>query len=375
MRIRAAVLEQMGAEAPYADSKPLVVQEIDLEGPGKGEVLVKIEAAGICHSDLSVINGDRPRPTPMVLGHEAAGVVVETGEDVDDLEAGDHVVFVFMPSCGHCLPCAEGRPALCEPGAVHNTVGDLLTGHRRLSRNGEPVNHHMGVSAFAEYTTASRRSIVKVDRDIPLDIAAVFGCAVLTGAGAVINTAKVMPGTRTAVVGPGGVGLASVLAAVAAGAEQIVAVDMQQDKLDFAKTLGATDTFLASDPDVVAKIKEATSGGVDVAAELAGSVKALELTYSIARRGGTAVTAGLPHPSAMLSFPAISLVAEEKTLRGSYIGSCVPVRDLPRYMGLYKRGRLPVDKLVTHHLPLDDINVGMDRLANGSAIRQIVEFG
>lgn len=375
MRIRAAVLEQMGAEAPYADSKPLVVQEVDLEGPGKGEVLVKIEAAGICHSDLSVINGDRPRPTPMVLGHEAAGVVVETGEDVDDLVAGDHVVFVFMPSCGHCLPCCEGRPALCEPGAEHNTAGDLLSGARRLSKNGRPINHHVGVSAFAEYTTVSRRSVVKFDRDIPFDIAALFGCAVLTGAGAVINTADVTPGMRAAVVGLGGVGLASLLAAVASGAEQIVAVDMQQDKLDFARKLGATDTFLANDPDVVAKVKEATSGGVDVAAEMAGSAKALELTYAIARRGGTAVTAGLPHPSAMLSIPAISLVAEEKTLRGSYIGSSVPSRDLPRLMALYKRGRLPVDKLVTHHLPLDDINVGMDRLANGSAIRQIVNFG
>jgi alcohol dehydrogenase len=365
----------MGAEAPYADSKPLVVQEVDLEGPGKGEVLVKIEAAGICHSDLSVINGDRPRPTPMVLGHEAAGVVVETGEDVDDLVAGDHVVFVFMPSCGHCLPCCEGRPALCEPGAEHNTAGDLLSGARRLSKNGRPINHHVGVSAFAEYTTVSRRSVVKFDRDIPFDIAALFGCAVLTGAGAVINTADVTPGMRAAVVGLGGVGLASLLAAVASGAEQIVAVDMQQDKLDFARKLGATDTFLANDPDVVAKVKEATSGGVDVAAEMAGSAKALELTYAIARRGGTAVTAGLPHPSAMLSIPAISLVAEEKTLRGSYIGSSVPSRDLPRLMALYKRGRLPVDKLVTHHLPLDDINVGMDRLANGSAIRQIVNFG
>ncbi len=374
MKVRAAVLENTEASAPYGVSKPLVVQEVDLEGPGRGEVLVKIEAAGICHSDLSVINGDRPRPTPMVLGHEAAGVVVETGAGVDDLEAGDHVIFVFVPSCGHCGPCCEGRPALCEPGALHNTAGELLSGERPFSKNGQPINHHVGVSAFAEYTTVSRRSLVKIDREIPLDIAAVFGCAVLTGAGAVINTAAVKPGQRAAVVGLGGVGLAALLAAVASGAEQIVAVDMQQDKLDFAMKLGATDAFRADDPEVVAKVKEATSGGVDVAAEMAGSAKALELAYAIARRGGTAVTAGLPHPSAMLSIPAISLVAEEKTLRGSYIGSSVPSRDLPRLLGLYGRGRLPVDRLVTHHLKLDEINEGMDRLASGAAIRQIVGF-
>ena len=167
MKIKAAVLNRMGVEAPYAQSKPLSVEEVELDPPGHGEVLVKVAAAGLCHSDLSVINGDRPRPTPMVLGHEAAGVVEEFGPGVDDLEKGDHVIMVFVPSCGHCLPCAEGRPALCEPGAAANTAGTLLSGARRLHRHGSDVHHHIGVSAFAEYATVSRRSLVKIDRELP----------------------------------------------------------------------------------------------------------------------------------------------------------------------------------------------------------------
>ena len=191
MKIRAAILNAIGAKAPYAESKPLTIEEVELQGPGHGEVLVKIGAAGLCHSDLSVINGDRPRPMPMALGHEAAGVIEEVGEGITDLKRGDHVVLVFVPSCGHCGPCAEGRPALCEPGAAANGAGTLLSGGRRLSRNGEAINHHLGCSVFAEYATVSRRSVVKIDRELPLDEAALFGCAVLTGVGAVVNTAQV----------------------------------------------------------------------------------------------------------------------------------------------------------------------------------------
>src|ERR1043166_1542944 len=191
MKIKAAVLNKMGVEAPYAQSKPLAIEEVELDDPGRGEVLVKIGAAGLCHSDLSVIDGNRPRPTPMVLGHEAASVVERLGPGVDDLKVGDHVVMVFVPSCGHCSPCAEGRPALCEPGAVANGQGTLLSGARRLARGGEAVNHHLGCSVFAESATVSRRSIVKIDPSVPLHEAALFGCAVLTGVGAVVNTAKV----------------------------------------------------------------------------------------------------------------------------------------------------------------------------------------
>ncbi len=372
MKIKAAVLNKMGATAPYVQSLPLSIDDVEIEGPGHGEVLVRVSAAGLCHSDLSVINGDRPRPTPMALGHEAAGVVEELGPGVDDLKKGDHVVMVFVPSCGTCLPCAEGRPALCEPGATANGQGTLLSGARRLKRDGQPLHHHLGISAFADYATVSRRSLVKIDSDLPLDEAALFGCAVLTGVGAVVNTAKVSPGSTVAVVGLGGVGLASVLGAGASGASRIVAVGLTDNKLQVAKELGATDTFNASSEGVIEQIRAATSGGVDFAFELAGSVKAMELAYKITRRGGTTVTAGLPPPDHNFTIPHVNLVAEERTVKGSYLGTCVPVRDLPRYIALYKRGRLPVNRLLTGRLKLDQINEGFDRLNEGKAIRQVV---
>jgi alcohol dehydrogenase len=374
MKIKAAVLNAMGVAPPYADSKPLSIEELDLEGPGHGELLVRIGAAGLCHSDLSVINGDRPRPMPMVLGHEAAGIVEEIGPGIDDLKKGDHVVLVFVPSCGHCLPCAQGRPALCEPGAAANTAGTLLSGARRLRRNGSTINHLLGCSSFAEYATVSRRSLIKIDPDLPLNEAALFGCAVLTGVGAVLNTAKVSPGSTVAVVGLGGVGFASLLGANVAGARQIVAIDVLQDKLTMAKRLGASDTFSAAEADCVEKVRAATQGGVDFAFEMAGSVKALELAYKITRRGGTTVTAGLPPPTHTLPLPVVNLVAEERTVKGSYVGGCVPLRDLPRYVALYRQGRLPVDRLMTGRLSLSDINAGFDRLREGKAVRQVVEF-
>jgi alcohol dehydrogenase len=374
MKIKAAVLDAMGAKEPYAETKPLAIGELELEGPGAGEILIRIAAAGLCHSDLSVINGDRPRPMPMALGHEAAGVVEELGEGVTDLKRGDHVVLVFVPSCGHCLPCAEGRPALCEPGAAANGAGTLLGGSRRLRRNGEIVNHHLGCSAFAEYATVSRRSAVKIDPELPLDEAALFGCAVLTGVGAVVNTAQVRAGDSVAVIGLGGVGLASLLGARASGARQIVAVDLSDDKLNLAKNLGATHAFNAGDPDCMEQIRQTTSGGVDYAFELAGSVKALELAYKITRRGGTTVTAGLPPPTATFPLPVVHLVAEERTLKGSYIGTCVPSRDLPRYIELYRQGRLPVDRLMSGKMKLEEINHGFDLLHEGKAVRQMVVF-
>ena len=374
MKIRGAVLNAMGAQPPYTQSKPLSIEELRLEPPQRGEVLVRIAAAGLCHSDLSVINGDRPRPTPMLLGHEAAGVVEQCGEGVDDLVPGDHVVLVFVPSCGHCMPCAEGRPALCVPGAASNGAGTLFGGQYRLHRNGDRVHHHMGCSAFADHAVVSRNSLVKIDREVPLDEAALFGCAVLTGVGAVVNTARVPMGATVAVIGLGGVGLAAVLGAVAAGASRIVAVDLAPDKREFAMRIGATDAFDAAAPEAVETIREATGGGVEYAFEFAGSVKAMELAYRITRRGGMTVTAGLPHPTATFAIPQTHLVAEERTVKGSYIGTCVPSRDLPRFVALYRQGRMPVDRLLTHRLALDDINAGFERLREGRAIRQVVVF-
>jgi alcohol dehydrogenase len=374
MKIKAAVLNKMGVQPPYAKSKPLAIEEVELDDPGHGEVLVKIAAAGLCHSDLSVIEGNRPRPTPMVLGHEAAGVVEKLGPGVDDLEVGDHAVMVFVPSCGHCLPCAEGRPALCEPGAAANGAGTLLSGQRRLHRNDAEVHHHLGVSAFAEYATVSRHSLVKIEKGLPLDEAALFGCAVLTGVGAVINTAKVSAGASVAVIGLGGVGLSSLLGAVAVGARRIVAVDLSDDKLGLARQLGATDTFNPGNANVIEEIRSATGGGVEFAFEMAGSVRAMELAYKITHRGGTTVTAGLPPPDHTFALPQVNLVAEERTVKGSYIGTCVPTRDLPRYIELYRRGRLPVDRLMSARLKPEEINLGFDRLREGKAVRQVVTF-
>lgn len=374
MKIKAAVLQAMGATSPYAVSRPLRIEEIDLAPPGPDEVLIKIAAAGLCHSDLSVINGDRPRPMPMALGHEAAGVVQELGAGVTDLQVGDHVVVVFVPSCGHCAPCAEGRPALCEPGAAANGAGTLLSGARRLTRDGEVVNHHLGCSVFAEYATVSRHSVIKIDPTVPLDEAALFGCAVLTGVGAVVNTAQVRVGASVAVIGLGGVGLAALIGAHAAGARQIIAIDLSDEKLEQAKSLGATHTVNASREDALEHIRELSSGGVEFAFEFAGSIRALDLAYNITRRGGSTITAGLPPSTARWPMPAVSLVAEERTVKGSYIGTCVPSCDIPRFIDLYKQGRLPVDKLLTGRLTLDEINHGFDLLHEGKAIRQVVVF-
>lgn len=374
MQVRAAKLSEMGRQPPYRTSRPLEIVTVDLDDPGPGEVRVKIKAAGLCHSDLSVIDGSRPRVMPMIIGHEAAGIVHDVGEGVEGLSRGDHVVLIFMPSCGHCVPCATGRPALCEPGAKSNAAGTLLRGTHHLHEHGATLNHHLGVSAFAEYAVVSQESCIRISPDIPFEIAALFGCAVLTGVGAAVNTARVLPGSSVAVAGLGGVGLSALLGASLAGARQIIAVDLSPEKLKMAMTLGATHAVSAADPEAVKQIKDISGGGVDYFFEMAGSVKALELAYLGTARGGMTVTAGLPHPDHKLSLQAVSLTAEERTLKGSYIGSCVPRRDLPHYVALYKSGRLPVDRLLTHRLKLDEINEGFDRMREGEGIRQVVLF-
>lgn len=374
MKIQAAVLREMTDVHPFADSQPLKIEELELDAPGPGEVLVKMKAAGLCHSDLSVITGVRPRPVPMALGHEASAEVVQVGSGVTDLRAGDLVVLVFVPSCGHCMPCMEGRPALCEPGAATNTVGELLSGQRRLHSKQQHVHHHMGVSAFADHAVVSRRSCVKVEADIDPVEAALFGCAVLTGVGAAVNTAEVKAGTTAVVLGLGGVGLCTMLGALASGAREVIAVDLHDSKLEVAKSLGATATVNARDPDAVEKVKALTKGGVDYAFEMAGSVQAMEMAYRMTRRGGMTVTAGLPAPNQTWALQQVSLVAEERTVKGSYIGSCVPLRDIPRYIGLYQAGKLPIDKLMGERLALADINRGFDRLHSGEGLRDLIVF-
>jgi alcohol dehydrogenase len=374
MKMTAAVLYQQGLPRPYADSRPLRIETVDLEGPGEGEVLVKVAGAGLCHSDLSTIDNSRPRTLPTIPGHEGAGVVVAAGAGIRDLKSGDHVVFVFVPSCGECRNCRRGRPNVCTRWPQMRARGELLTGGRRLSREGRFIAHYSGISCFAEYAVVARSSLVKIDPTVPLVDAAMFGCAVQTGVGAAVNTAGVRPGDVVAVVGLGGVGLSCLLGARMAGAQRIIAVDLSDAKLGLARQLGATDTFNAGDPACAEDIREATGGGVDFAFEMAGSIKALALGLEILDRGGAVVTAGLSPAAATYALNHSSLVVDEKSIRGSYMGSCVPERDVPIFIELYKQGRLPIDRLKSGTIPLEDINAGFDRLADVAAVRQIVAF-
>lgn len=375
MKTKAAVLYEMGLAAPYAESTPLVIEELDLDGPGPGEVLVELRGAGLCHSDLSVIDGSRPRVMPMVMGHEATGIVREVGAQVQSLGVGDTVVFSFMPVCGQCGPCASGRGALCENGAEANSAGTLLSGAKRFSAGDVRLNHHLGVSGFSQFTVAAQESLVRIEADVPPEIAAVFGCAVMTGVGAVFNTARVQPGSSVAVFGMGGVGLSTVMGAQAAGAYPIIAVDVLADKLALAREVGASHTVNARRDDPVEAIREITRGGADYTFESVGSEQVLVQAYEATGRGGTTVTIGLPHPSKMFSVSAVSIVGQERTIKGSYMGSAVPRRDIPRYIRLYQAGLLPVEKLHTHTLQLEDINAGFDRLAKAEAVRQVITFG
>lgn len=374
IKTKVAVLHETGLQTPYAKSKPLKIETVELDDPQANEVLIKIKAVGLCHSDLSVINGSRPRPTPMVLGHEAAGVIEKLGENVTNFSLGDHVVCTFIPSCGNCEYCREARPALCEKGALANNEGEMLEGGRRIKKQDHTIHHHLGVSGFAEYAVVSTNSIVKVDEDIPFEKLAVFGCAVITGVGAVINTANVSVGSTVAVVGLGGIGLNSILGAKLSGARHIIAIDIKDSKLDIAKELGATDVYNSKDKNTVQRIKEKYDGGVDYAFETAGVVPAMDVAYQVTKRGGTTVTTGLPDPEHKFSLPQVTLTAEERTIKGSYVGSCIPARDIPRFIELYKQGRLPIDNLLTDILTLEEINEGFDRLATGDIARLVIKM-
>ncbi len=375
MQVRAAVLRRMAAERPYTESHPLTIETLELAEPGPGEVQLKIAAASLSHFDLSVVDGNRPRPLPIALGHEAAAIVEAVGEGVFEFEPGDHVVTAFVPSCGRCAQCRNGRPALCEPGNAANDNGELLGGGRRLrDADGQPVNHQLGVSAFAERAVVSVHSCIPIPKQVPLTLAALFGSAVLTGAGAVLNAGRPTPGSTLAVIGCGGVGLNAVMAGRLAGCREIVAIDVTPDKLELAKSLGATRFFNARATEIVEAVREATGGGLDLVVETAGSLPALELAYQITARGGTTVTAGLAAPDSALTVNQVQLVAEERTLKGAYVGSCVPVRDVPRFLALQEAGLMPVEQLIDREIGLDELNDALERLASGAALRQVVVF-
>ncbi|MDT0341942.1 alcohol dehydrogenase catalytic domain-containing protein [Streptomyces litchfieldiae] len=369
MKTQAAVLHDTGLPRPYSTSRPLRLADVELADPGPGELRVAVDAVGVCHSDLSVVDGTRPRPTPIALGHEATGIVDAVGEAVPGLTPGDRVVLVFVPGCGRCERCAIGRPAHCVNGARANTEGTLLSGARRLSRAGTAVNHHLGVSGFARHTVVDHRSTVVVPRDVPAPIAALFGCAVLTGVGAVLNTARLRPGESAVVVGLGGVGLAALLGAVLAGAHPIVAIDPVPGKRDLARDLGAT---LALAPGEAPELRRLLPDGADAVIETAGSTAALATAWTLTRPGGRTVSAGLPDPGERFSLPVTELVGQGRQLLGSYLGDSVPQRDIARYLTLWREGRLPVDRLLGGTAPLSAVNDTLETMAAGQALRQVL---
>ncbi|MEM6656607.1 MAG: alcohol dehydrogenase catalytic domain-containing protein [Pseudomonadota bacterium] len=372
MKIKAALLRQSGLPAPFRDSKPLSIETVDLDPPAAQEVLIQIKAAGLCHSDLVAIDGERPKPMPIVLGHETMGVVAEVGPGVTAFEVGDHVIPSFVASCGKCTMCRTGRPSLCEPASVANAQGTLMGGHIRLHQNGQKIYHHSGVAAFAEYAVMSECSLVKIDPSIPAQHAALLGCAVMTGAGAVTNTADISVGDTVAVIGAGGVGLSAIMAASAAGASMVIAIDLSEAKLDIARKFGATHGFLASNADVEADLKSLTDGGVHIAIESAGVPKALELAFGVTRVGGKTIAAGLPNPNRQVSISHFLLGAQERCLKGSYMGSCIPARDIPKFLNMYQLGALPIDRLAGDEISLNELNEAFDMMSQGNALRSIL---
>ncbi|WDM44355.1 alcohol dehydrogenase catalytic domain-containing protein [Microbacterium luteolum] len=366
MRIRGAVLTTSSSTAPYGESMPIVVEELDLDPPGPSEVLVQIEAAGICHSDLSVVNGSRPRPLPMLLGHEAAGVVLSSGDEEGRVLVGRRVVMAFLPRCGECGACATEGRLPCERGSAANARGSLLSGAHRISLGGRQVAHHLGVSGFATHAVVDRRSLVPVGDDVPPDIAALLGCAVLTGGGAVLNAARPEAGQTVAVVGLGGVGMAALLVSRCIPGVRVVGVDPLLEKRLKAAELGASEVF---DPAAAVDAVKA-----DIVIEAAGSAMAFETAVSITAVGGRTVSVGLPASDARAAISPLTLVAEAREIVGSYLGSAVPSRDIPRFEQLWRDGRLPLQELISARISLDDVNQAMDELASGHAIRQLIEF-
>jgi len=367
MNITGAVLEEIGRERPFAQSRPITISELELDPPRPGELLVRIEAAGVCHSDLSVVDGNRPRPVPMLLGHEAAGTIEQTGGGTPGFAVGDRVVMSFLPRCGQCAACATDGRLPCEAGSRANNAGVLMAGGSRLRRGRQDVHHHLGVSGFATHAVVDHRSAVVVGRDVAPDVAAVLGCAVLTGGGAVINAGDVQPGQDVIVVGLGGVGMAALITAVSLGHGRVIGVDALQAKLDRARELGADDALTPGD---------ATAGGIraPLVIEAAGHPRAFETAFALTAPGGRTVTVGLPSPTATSTITPLTITAEARSIVGSYLGSAVPSRDIPRYAQLWREGKLPVEALISDRIALDDINTAMDRLAAGEAVRQIIAF-
>jgi S-(hydroxymethyl)glutathione dehydrogenase/alcohol dehydrogenase len=355
-------------------NKPVVVEEITVDGPKRGEVTIRVGACGVCHSDLSATNGTIPMPPPLVLGHEAAGEVVEVGEGVTSLAVGDHVVSSFIYMCGKCRFCAVGRPVLClEQGRAITTLPDGTL--RTRDRKGSSLNIFSGCGVMAEYATLHVDNVVKIDAKIPFDRAALVGCAVTTGVGAVFNTAKVAPGSSVAVFGCGGVGLNVIQGARIAGAERIIAIDSVEAKLEMARKFGATDAIASTgDVDFVKTIKKITGGGADYAFECVGNGELAATAYRSIRRGGLAVVVGVAKPGDSTTVRTMTLPFEEKTLTGSYFGSCVPRTDFPRMLNLYLGGKLMLDELITRRYSIGEAAQAFADLESGRNARGVIVF-
>ena len=366
MEMQAAVLWEPGV--------PVEIREVELAPPREGEVLVRIAACGVCASDLHVVDGDIPEPLPLVLGHEAAGVVVEVGPGVERPAVGDHVVLALVPSCGECGSCRRGRRNFCELGAAMASTGTLADGTSRLSADGAQLRHFNSVSSFAEYAVVPQSVAVPIRRDVPSDVAALVGCAVLTGYGGVVRTAGVEEGASVAVWGCGGVGQSAVQAARLAGAEPIVAVDSRPEPLALAERLGAThavEAHVAADP--AAAVRELTGGGVDYAFEAIGREETIRRAWEALRPGGTAVVLGLPPKGSTLTIDTWGFI-NEKTLKGSFLGSADIDEDVPCIVDLYAAGELRLDELVSRRLPLAELPEAFERLRVGDGLRQVVVF-
>lgn len=355
-------------------NKPVLVERITVDPPKRGEVTVKMGACGVCHSDLSAINGTIALPLPLVLGHEAAGVVEEVGEAVGGIAKGDHVVFSFIYMCGKCRFCAAGRPVLClEQGKALTTP---LEGTPRVrDAAGKPLSIFSGCGTMAEYATVSAENLIRIDPKIPMEVAALVGCAVTTGVGAVFNTAKMEPGSTAVVFGCGGVGLSAIQGARIAGAERVIAVDTLEAKLEMARKFGATDVVKSQQgDDVVKTLKKMTGGGPDYAFECVGSGELAGAAYRAIRRGGTAVVVGVARPTESTAVRTMTLVFEEKTLTGSYFGSCVPRVDFPRMLGLYLAGQLKLDEMITRRYSVDEAPQAFADLESGKNARGVIVF-
>lgn len=365
MKIKGAVLEEVGKSRPYQTSKPLWIKELDLDPPKSNEVLVRVEAAGICHSDLSVVDGVRVRPVPMLLGHETCGIVEQIGEDVSDLQLGDRVVMTFSPRCERCSGCLSQGKTSCALGAKANGAGELLSGGSRISFQGKSIFHHLGVSGFATHAVMDRSSLVKIGNDVPPQIGALLGCAILTGGGALINSTDSSTLNSVVIVGLGGVGLASLITAKAIGVPNIYAIDVNEEKLSIAQSLGAS---IALTPGMA--IEQGVNS--ELVLEAAGSSKAIEAAIKLTAPGGLTVLTGLVAPNVEVSFSPLKLVGESRKISGSYLGSSLPSRDIPFFVELWKTGKLPIESLISEFITLEEINSGMEKLASGGALRQVI---